>query len=96
MTQISRDDVLHLASLSSLTLSDDEVELFSGDITRILEYVRLLDELDTSGVEPTYQLTDLTNVFRTDTGETSTIGRDTLLELAPEQQAHQIKVQKVL
>jgi len=53
MTQISRDDVVHLAQLSSLALSDDEIQAMQTDIGNILEYVNQLSDLDTTGVEPT-------------------------------------------
>ena len=66
MTQISRDDVQHLAQLSSLHLSDDEVDGLQQDIGNILQYIQQLGELDTEGVEPTYQVTELENVWRED------------------------------
>ena len=96
MTQISRDDVQHLAQLSSLGLSDDEVDSLSADITNILHYVEQLSELDTSGVEPTYQVTDLSNVWRDDTVIDYGISREQLLTLSPATAAHQVKVPKVL
>lgn len=96
MTHISRDDVQHLAALSSLQLSDDEVTSLGVDIERILEYVEQLSELDTTGVEPTHQVTELKNVWREDEVDNYGIGRDQLLGLAPQQIANQVKVPKVL
>lgn len=96
MTKISRDDVLKLARLSSLQLDEDEVDPLASDIERILGYVEQLDELDTEGVEPAYQVTDLVNVFRDDEVEQSGVTREALLALAPEQQDDHIKVHKVL
>jgi aspartyl-tRNA(Asn)/glutamyl-tRNA(Gln) amidotransferase subunit C len=96
MTQISRDDVLHLAQLSSLQLSDDEVTDLQTDIGNILNYVEQLSELDTHGVEPTYQVTDLSNVWRNDTVIDYGISRESLLSLAPAQSSNQVKVPKVL
>lgn len=96
MTQISRDDVLHLAQLSSLALSDTEIDSLQGDIGAILEYVAQLSELDTSGIEPTYQVTDLENVWRTDTIDDYGIDREALIALAPDAKDGQIKVPKVL
>ena len=95
-TAISRDDVLHLAQLSNLQLSDDEIQSLQNDLGNILEYVKQLEELDTSGVEPTYQVTDLENVFREDKVALSDVERNDLLELAPDQAQNQIKVPKVL
>ena len=96
MTQISREDVLRLARLSKLQLTDDEIDALASDITAILGYVEQLDELDTEGVEPTYQVTGLTNVWRADEVEMGDVSRDELLSLAPESTDNQIKVQKVL
>lgn len=96
MTQISRDDVLHLAQLSSLELSEDEINGLQTDISNILGYVEKLGGLDTAGVEPTYQVTDLQNVWRDDTIIDYSVSREQLLSLAPESSDNQIKVPKVL
>jgi aspartyl-tRNA(Asn)/glutamyl-tRNA(Gln) amidotransferase subunit C len=96
MTVISRDDVQHLAQLSSLELSDDELESLQADLSNILGYVEQLGTLDTSGVEPTYQVTDLENVWRTDAVIDSGVSREQLLELAPAAANNQVKVPKVL
>lgn len=95
MTQISRDDVLALARLSSLQLTDDETDALTNDLGSIIEYVQQLNELDTNGVEPTYQVTGLENVWRNDEVN-SGIAADKLLGLAPETHDNQIKVPKVL
>lgn len=96
MTQISRDDVLHLAQLSSLQLSDDEVTDLQADIANILNYVEQLGELDTTGVVPTYQVTDLSNVWRDDTVIDYGISREQLLALSSASSNDQVKVPKVL
>lgn len=95
MTQISRDDVLGLARLSSLQLTDEETDALTGELGRIIEYVEQLKELDTTGVEPTYQVTGLENVWRNDEVK-SGIAPEKLVELAPESNDMQIKVPKVL
>ena len=96
MTQISRDDVQHLAQLSNLQLTDPELDSLQVDIANILKYVEQLGELDTSGVEPTYQVTDLENVWRDDTVIEEKTTRKQLLALAPESTEDQVKVPKVL
>lgn len=96
MTQISRDDVLHLAHLSKLQLTDGEVEALAADITNILGYVEQLDELDTENVEPSYQVTGLKSVWRGDIPTDADVGREKLLALAPEAADYQVKVPKVL
>ncbi len=96
MTHITRDDVQHLAQLSSLQLDDAEAEALGADIENILGYIEQLAELDTTGVEPTYQVTDLENIWRDDSIDDYGVGRDALLALAPESDNNQIKVPKVL
>lgn len=96
MTKISTDEVQHLAQLSSLQLDEAEVESLRTDLENIVGYIEQLSELDTTGVEPTYQVTDLQNVWREDAVDDYGISKDELLALAPVAEAHQIKVPKVL
>ena len=96
MTQITQDDVQHLAQLSNLQLSDDDVASLQKDLTAIIGYIDELSELDTSGVEPTYQVTDLQNVWREDEVNTYGLEGEELLSLAPDMANHHIKVPKVL
>lgn len=96
MTDISRDDVLHLAQLSNLQLTDDELDALQQNIGDILGYVAQLGELDTAGVEPTYQVTGLENIWRNDTVVASDVTREQLLALAPAQHDGHVKVPKVL
>ncbi len=95
-TTVTTDDIAHLAQLSSLQLTDDELVSLQADISNILGYVAQLSELDTEGVEPTYQVTDLENVWREDVVQTVSADRNTLLALSPDQHINQIKVPKVL
>lgn len=95
MTIISTSDIQHLASLSSLALADDEVDGLRQDLENIIGYIEQLGELDTSGVEPTYQVTGLENVWREDEVQPG-ISAEKLLELAPEKQNNQVKVPQVL
>ncbi len=97
MTEISREDVLHLARLSSLELSEDEISGLQNDIGNILGYVQQLGNLDTKGVEPTYQVTGLQNVWRdNDTVIDYGVTREQLLKRAPQSADNQVKVPKVL
>ncbi len=96
MTTISINDVHHLAQLSSLQLDDNEAESLRSDLEGILGYIEQLSELDTTGVEPTYQVTDLQNVWREDQVDDYGLGREALLALAPAADDNQIKVPKVL
>ena len=95
MTTISTSDIQHLASLSSLALADDEVDGLRQDLENIIGYIEQLGKLDTAGVEPTYQVTGLENVWREDEVQPG-ISAEKLLELAPEKQNSQVKVPQVL
>ena len=96
MSTITNDDVRHLAQLSSLQMSDAEVESLRADIEKIINYINQLDELDTDGVEPTYQVTGLQNIWRDDEIIDSSVSRQQLLALAAEQSDNCVKVPKVL
>ena len=96
MSTITTDDVRHLAQLSNLQISDEETESLRGDLENILGYIEQLSELDTTGVEPTYQVTALENVWRDDEVEDIGVTREKLLNLAPEQADNSVKVPKVL
>ena len=96
MSTITTDDVRHLAQLSNLQLTDDEVENLRDDLENILGYIEQLGELDTTGVEPTYQVTGLENVWRDDEVQDAGVSREQLLELAPERADNSVKVPKVL
>lgn len=96
MSTITTNDVRHLAQLSNLQLSDDEIMSLQTDLANILDYIDQLNEIDTSGIEPTYQVTGLENVWRDDTVDMSTVTREDLLALTSEQADNSIKVPQVL
>jgi len=95
MTQITQDDVRRLAQLSAITLTNDEEIALQADISNILGYIDQLKELDTDGVEPTYHLSGLTNIFRDDEVDNG-VDRETLLSLPADTHNNHIKVPKVL
>ena len=63
---ISRDEVLHVARLARLDLSEDEVARFQEQLSAILDAVGKVSELDLGGVEPTAHPLDLVNVWAED------------------------------
>lgn len=88
--------MLHLAELSRLSISEEEIEPLKKDLDSIVSYISQLNELDTDGVEPTYQCFDMQNVWREDEIESFEADREDLLALAPDSEDNQIKVPKVL
>ena len=94
--EIKREDILHLAELSNISLNDGETESLTKDLQNIIKYISQLDSLDTDGVEPTYQVFEMENVWRNDEILTQDASREELLALTKEEKDNQIKVPKVL
>ena len=80
---IERDQVLHVAKLARLRLSEGEVERMVGELSGILEHVDRIGNLDLEGVEPTSHVVALENVLRADVPWQS-LSRDVALASAPE------------
>jgi aspartyl-tRNA(Asn)/glutamyl-tRNA(Gln) amidotransferase subunit C len=80
---IDRDQVLHVARLARLRLSDEEVERMSSELSTILGHIEKIGELDLDGVEPTSHVVALENVLRADEPRESW-PRERMLELAPD------------
>lgn len=80
---IDRDQVLHVARLARLRLSEGEVETMVGELSGILEHVDRIGKLDLEGVEPTSHVVALENVLRADEPRPS-LPRDVALAPAPE------------
>jgi len=96
MAQLTRDDVIHLAMLAKLALNDEEIDRYSVEISRILDYVEQLQAVDISGLEPTSQVTGLLNVERIDEIRSYGYEPKILLSNVPEVEEDQIKVRRVL
>jgi aspartyl-tRNA(Asn)/glutamyl-tRNA(Gln) amidotransferase subunit C len=81
---LSRDQVLHVARLARLELTDDEVERFSGELSKVLEHIEKIAELgDLADVPPTSHVVAVDNVLRADESRPS-LPVDTALESAPD------------
>lgn len=64
--KLKKEDILHIAELSRLELSEAEIKKYQAELGSILEYVNMLSEVDTKNVEPTAQVSGLMDVFRSD------------------------------
>jgi aspartyl-tRNA(Asn)/glutamyl-tRNA(Gln) amidotransferase subunit C len=80
---IDRDQVLHVARLARLRLSDEELERMPAELSKILEHVERMNRLDLEGVEPTSHVVELQNVLREDVPRPS-LPRERALEGAPD------------
>ena len=93
--KITAKEVRYVADLARLELSTEEVELFTGDMNRILDYMDQLNELDTAGVEPTSHVLSLKNVFREDVVVDS-LPVDEVLANAPRREKGHFVVPKII
>ncbi len=96
MDDFTRDDVLKLARLARIDLDEAEVHEFTTEFTAILAYVQQLKSVDVAGLEPTSQVTGLTNVMRPDTTRDYGYEIKQLLENVPAVENGQIKVRRMI
>jgi len=92
---ITLEQVEHIAKLAKLEFTQEEKERLRNELSRILEYMEKLNELDTSQVEPLSHTTEISNVFREDRVEAS-LPVEEALKNAPSRQGHFFKVPKVV
>jgi len=96
MAQLSREEVLKLARLARLALTEEEIEEFRSEISTILEYVEQLKEVDVTGLEPTTQVSGRKNVMRADEVRDYGVSREDLLNLAPHRQDDELQVPRMI
>lgn len=93
---VDQKTIAHLAGLSNFALEHEQSVALEKDLNGIITYISQLDELNTDGVEPTYQVFEMENVWRPDEILEQDASPDELLALTPTTTNHQIKVPKVL
>ncbi len=93
--EISQETVRHVAKLARLSLSPEEEALLGQQLGQILGYVDQLNELDTTGLEPTSHSIPLKNVLRADEPRPS-LSREDLLANAPQTEDGMFRVPKIL
>lgn len=96
MSKIGTTEVRRIAKLARIGLSDAEVTKMSAEIGNILEFVEQLQAVDITGVQPTDQVTGLTDVWREDVVRQGGLTRDQLLANAPKTKDGYIVVKRVL
>lgn len=95
MSTISRDEVAHLAKLARLAVTDDELDLFAGQLDVILDSVAQVSEVATDDVPPTSHAVPLTNVFRADEVRPS-LTQEQALSGAPAAEDGRFRVPRIL
>ncbi len=93
---VDQKTIAHLAELSNFALSPEQSTALEKDLNGIITYISQLDELNTEGVTPTYQVFEMENVWRADEILEQEASPDTLLSLTKAAENHQIKVPRVL
>lgn len=83
MTTLTKEQVLHIAKLARLTLTSGEVDTMTKELSSILNYIEVLNEVDTDDTKPTAQVTGLTNALREDSVRPSEALPDDLLACSP-------------
>src|SRR5512142_1005339 len=80
---LDRDQVLHVARLARLELTDEEVERMALELSKVLDHIEKIRELDLEGVPPTSHVVDVVNAFRADEPDPS-LAPEVALQSAPE------------
>jgi aspartyl-tRNA(Asn)/glutamyl-tRNA(Gln) amidotransferase subunit C len=95
MPKLSLQEVEHIAQLARLGLSDAEKEIFREQLSSILDYAQMLNQLDTTDIEPTTSALPLDNVMRADAVTPGLVTTDALVN-APDADADQFRVRAIL
>jgi aspartyl-tRNA(Asn)/glutamyl-tRNA(Gln) amidotransferase subunit C len=93
--ELSHEEVRKIAELAKLDLTDDEVALYAGQLSGILNYFQRLQQLDTSHIEPTASVLPLKNVFRKDEA-TPALTPEQVVKNAPDKLGTQFRVSTIL
>lgn len=94
-SRISREEVEHVARLARLGLTDEELDAMQAQLSRILEAVATLRDVDTSQIGPTAQVIELENVMRDDVAIPG-ISREAALANAPLREGPMLRVPTIL
>lgn len=92
---LTKEEVLKVAHLARLEFKEEEIEKFRGDLNNILSFIEKLQEVDTEGVEPMYQVNNLSNVLRKDEIKES-LDKEEALKNAPQKDDGMFIVPKVV
>ncbi|MBW8349406.1 Asp-tRNA(Asn)/Glu-tRNA(Gln) amidotransferase subunit GatC [Bacillus sp. IITD106] len=95
MSRITKDQVLHVAHLARLEMNDNEAELYTEQLDRIIEMAERLDELNTENIKPTSHVFAQENIMREDV-PVKGLPIEEVLRNVPQHEDGQIKVPKIL
>ena len=92
---ISKEEIIHIAKLASLNLSDEEIEKYTGDMQEILEFANMINNVNTEGMNETVAANEKSNIFRKDE-VINFENRELLLQNAPSQDEGMFRIPKVI
>ncbi|HBI33895.1 MAG TPA: Asp-tRNA(Asn)/Glu-tRNA(Gln) amidotransferase subunit GatB [Candidatus Moranbacteria bacterium] len=94
---LTREEILNIATLARIGVSEQDVEKYQHDLSEILDYFKKLDEVDVAGVEPIGHITGMQNTFRSDENfDFGELGKEEIMKNVPEVKGEYIKVKSVL
>ena len=94
---LTKEEILHIATLARIGVSEKDVEKYQHDLSEILDYFKKLDEVNVDGIEPIGHITGMENVYRTDRQvDFGDLGKQAIMQNAPEQKDGYVKVKSVL
>ncbi|MDX8365197.1 Asp-tRNA(Asn)/Glu-tRNA(Gln) amidotransferase subunit GatC [Cytobacillus sp. IB215665] len=95
MSRISVDQVKHVANLARLAITEEEAAKFTNQLDAIISFAEELNELDTTNIEPTSHVLNMTNVLREDVAKEG-LPIDEVLKNAPDHKGGQIRVPSII
>ena len=93
--QIRKEEIIHIAKLANLNLTEEEIEKYTNDMQDILDFANTINQVDTEGVDEKASLEEKYNVFRKDDVKVFK-DRDDLLQNAPAQEDGMFRIPKVI
>lgn len=93
--KLDKEQIKHIASLARLGLSNDDIEMFSTQLSEVLDNFDILKQIDTTNVQPAAQIISIQNVFRDDKVKKS-VPQNEILDNAPMKEDNCFKVQSIL
>ncbi|MDO5555450.1 MAG: Asp-tRNA(Asn)/Glu-tRNA(Gln) amidotransferase subunit GatC [Clostridia bacterium] len=92
---VNKEEILHIAKLADLNIQENEIQEYTKNLQDILNFVQILNNVDTQNIEESIGIINSSNVFRKD--EIKEFGeRQSLLQNAPEQEKNMFKIPKVI
>lgn len=94
--QLTKEEIVHLARLAKLELTDEEIAQYQEELSSIIGYFEMLEAVDTAGLQPTTQVGGLSNIMREDVVTEQKASPEALLKIAPRSQDGYLQVNRMI